>query len=105
MRAWDVAPTAHRHRVPGPHPRPSTSSRAFDTGLHHEEMPDEDHALPPAGGPCDLELRGETADQVIKAQDRHLREAVRAGDTAHEPAHEEMKGRWRRPLRAMGWYR
>ena len=57
------------------------------------------------GGPCDLELSGETADQVIKAQDCHLREAVRAGDTAHESAHEEMKGRWRRPLRAMGWYR
>ena len=25
------------------------------------------------GGPCDLELPGETADEVIKAQDRHLR--------------------------------
>ena len=57
------------------------------------------------GGPCDLELTGETADDVIKAQDRHLREAVRAGDTAHEPAHEAMKARWRRPLKAMGWYR
>lgn len=57
------------------------------------------------GGPCELALRGETADEVIKAQDRHLREAVRAGDTAHEPAHEEMKGRWRRPVAAMGWYR
>ena len=31
------------------------------------------------GGPCDLELRGETADDVIKAQDRHLKEAVKAG--------------------------
>ncbi len=28
------------------------------------------------GGPCDLALSGETADDVIKAQDRHLREAV-----------------------------
>ncbi len=28
------------------------------------------------GGPCDLGLSGETADEVIKAQDRHLREAV-----------------------------
>ena len=25
------------------------------------------------GGACDLELRGETADDVIKAQDQHLR--------------------------------
>ncbi|MBN1093024.1 hypothetical protein JKP75_10915 [Blastococcus sp. TML/M2B] len=57
------------------------------------------------GGPCDLELSGATADEVIKAQDRHLREAVAAGDSAHEAAHEEMKARWRRPLRAMGWYR
>jgi hypothetical protein len=57
------------------------------------------------GGPCDTALHGETADDVIKAQDRHLREAVRAGDAAHEPAHEDMKARWRHPVRAMGWYR
>ncbi|MDN4160321.1 hypothetical protein [Nocardioides abyssi] len=57
------------------------------------------------GGPCDLEHRGESADDVIKAQDRHLREAVRAGDTTHQQAHDDMKGRWRRPVRAMGWYR
>jgi hypothetical protein len=57
------------------------------------------------GGPCDLELSGETADDVIKAQDRHLREAVRAGDAAHGPAHESMKARWRHPVRSMGWYR
>ena len=35
------------------------------------------------GGPCGLRLRGETADEVIKAQDRHLREAVRSGDVTH----------------------
>ena len=57
------------------------------------------------GGPCDLTLSGETADDIIKAQDRHLGEAVRGGDAAHGPAHEEMKGRWRHPVRAMGWYR
>ena len=57
------------------------------------------------GGPCELEHRGETADEVIKAQDRHLRESVRAGDTAHEPAHEAMKGRWRHPIKGMGWYK
>ena len=32
------------------------------------------------GGACDLQLRGETADEVIMAQDKHLREAVAAGD-------------------------
>lgn len=57
------------------------------------------------GGPCSVEMRGETADDVIKLQDRHLREAVRGGDVAHEPAHAEMKARWRHPVRAMGWYR
>jgi hypothetical protein len=57
------------------------------------------------GGACDLALRGETADAVIKAQDRHLREAVAGGDTAHGPALEEMKGRWKHPLRGMGWYK
>ena len=33
------------------------------------------------GGPCGIELRGDTADDVIKLQDRHL------------------------PVRSMGWYR
>ena len=56
------------------------------------------------GGPCDLELRGATADEVIKLQDRHLREAAAGGDAAHAPAHEQMKARWRHPVRAMGWY-
>ena len=57
------------------------------------------------GGPCDHELRGETADEVIKAQDRHLKEAVADGDTSHEPARKDMKSRWKRPIAAMGWYR
>jgi hypothetical protein len=57
------------------------------------------------GGPCDLALRGETANDVIKAQDRHLRDAVAAGDQTHQQALTEMKGRWRNPLAGMGWYR
>lgn len=57
------------------------------------------------GGPCGLALEGATADEVIHAQDRHLREAVAAGDTAHEPALKEMKSRWRRPVSGLGWYR
>lgn len=57
------------------------------------------------GGPCDVEHRYETADEVIKAQDRHLKQAVSAGDTTHEPAHADMKGRWRHPKKSMGWYR
>ena len=57
------------------------------------------------GGTCDLAHHGTTADEVIKAQDRHLRDAVAGGDTAHEGALAAMKGRWRRPISGMGWYR
>jgi predicted small metal-binding protein len=57
------------------------------------------------GGACDLQLRGETADEVIKAQDRHLREVVGAGDTAHGAALRAMRGRWKHPVKGMGWYR
>jgi predicted small metal-binding protein len=57
------------------------------------------------GGPCGLEHRGESADDVIKAQDRHLKEAVQAGDATHQEARDAMKGRWRHPRKAMGWYR
>ena len=57
------------------------------------------------GGPCEHELRGDTADVVIKAQDRHLRDAVAGGDDAHAGALKEMKGRWKHPISGMGWYR
>lgn len=57
------------------------------------------------GGPCELSLSGETGDEVIKAQDHHLREVVAAGDTAHEAALRDMKGRWKNPIAGMGWYR
>ena len=57
------------------------------------------------GGACDLELTGSTADEVIKAQDRHLKDVVAAGDTAHEEALTAMKGRWKNPVKGMGWYR
>ena len=57
------------------------------------------------GGPCDLQLRGNTADEVIKAQDAHLKDVVETGDAAHEPALKAMKGRWRKPIAGMGWYR
>lgn len=57
------------------------------------------------GGPCEFALQGTTADEVIKAQDRHLKEAVAAGDATHESALKAMKGRWKRPVSGMGWYR
>jgi predicted small metal-binding protein len=57
------------------------------------------------GGPCELEHHGATADEVIKSQDRHLKEVVAGGDSAHEGALKDMKGRWKRPIAGMGWYR
>jgi hypothetical protein len=57
------------------------------------------------GGSCDLPLRGTSADEVIKAQDRHLRDVVAAGDDAHVQALEEMKGRWKKPISGLSWYR
>jgi hypothetical protein len=57
------------------------------------------------GGPCDHQHQGQAADEVIKAQDRHLKEMVAGGDTAHAPALKEMKGRWKHPISGMGWYR
>ena len=57
------------------------------------------------GGPCDVEHRGDTADEVINAQDRHLKEAEKAGDSPHQPARDAMKTRWRHPKKSLGWYR
>lgn len=57
------------------------------------------------GGPCDHQHHGDSADDVIKAQDRHLKDMVASGDTAHGPARDEMKGRWKHPIAGMGWYR
>lgn len=57
------------------------------------------------GGPCDHAHTGATADDVIKAQDKHLKELVDAGDEAHVPARNDMKGRWKHPIAGMGWYK
>ena len=57
------------------------------------------------GGPCDLALHGTTADEVIKAQDAHLKDMVARGDETHESALKDMKRRWRRPMSAMAWYK
>jgi hypothetical protein len=56
------------------------------------------------GGPCDTPFHGNTADEVIKAEDSHLKEEVARGDKMHESALKMMKGRWRNPIAGMGWY-
>ncbi|MDH5422364.1 MAG: hypothetical protein OEY55_11225 [Acidimicrobiia bacterium] len=57
------------------------------------------------GGACDLALTGESADEVIQAQDKHLKEIVAGGDTDHEAALKDMKGRWKNPIKGVGWYK
>jgi hypothetical protein len=57
------------------------------------------------GGPCDLEHHGETADDVINMQDKHLNEMVDGGDDTHRSALADMKGRWKRPISGMKWYK
>ena len=57
------------------------------------------------GGPCDLAFHGKTANDVIKAQDKHLKEVVAGGDEAHKGALKDMQGRWKNPMKGMGWYR
>lgn len=56
------------------------------------------------GGPCDMAFHGNTADEIIKQQDKHLKEAVANGDTTHEGALKDMQGRWKNPISGMGWY-
>ena len=57
------------------------------------------------GGPCDLALTGNTANDVIKAQDKHLKDMVASGDETHAGALKEMQGRWKNPIAGLGWYR
>lgn len=57
------------------------------------------------GGPCDYPHHGNTADEVIKAQDNHLKEMVAGGDETHEDAQKAMKDRWKHPISGMGWYK
>jgi hypothetical protein len=57
------------------------------------------------GGPCGTTHEAATADDIVKIQDRHLRDSVKSGDAVHESAHAAMKGRWRNPINGLGWYR
>ena len=56
------------------------------------------------GGPCDAPFHGNTGDEVINAQDSHLKEMVASGDQTHKSALKMMQGRWKNPLKGMGWY-
>ena len=57
------------------------------------------------GRPCDFVHQGKAPDEVIKAQDRHLKEIVDGGDEAHQVALREMKSRWKNPIAGLAWCR
>lgn len=56
------------------------------------------------GGPCDASFHGTKADEVIKAQDSHLKDMVAGGDASHESALKSMQRRWKNPVSGLGWY-
>jgi hypothetical protein len=56
------------------------------------------------GGACDIRFTADTADEIIKAQDSHLKEMVAGGDEAHRPALKAMEERWKNPQGGMEWY-
>jgi hypothetical protein len=56
------------------------------------------------GGPCDTAFQGNSADEVIKAEDAHLKEMSAKGDEAHAPAAERMSASWKHPVSGMKWY-
>jgi hypothetical protein len=56
------------------------------------------------GRPCDAPFHGKSADEVIKAEDSHLKKMVEEGDETHKSALKLMKDRWKNPIAGMGWY-
>lgn len=56
------------------------------------------------GGPCETMFHGNTADEVIKAEDKHLKEMVANGDETHRSALKMMQGRWKNPISGIKWY-
>lgn len=56
------------------------------------------------GGPCDFAFHANTADEVIKAEDKHLKEMVAKGDETHKETLKQMQGRWKNPFAGWGWY-
>lgn len=53
------------------------------------------------GGPCDIQFHGNTADEVIKAEDAHLKATEAKGDENHKEALKMMQVRWKNPLAGM----
>ena len=88
-----------------------SSTEGVQTALHPVRYTTDDEVMnmktmtcKQMGGPCDAAFHGNKADDVINAQDAHLKEMVARGDVTHEGGSKEMKGRWKNPIKGMGWY-
>ena len=57
------------------------------------------------GGPCDAPMRGNTADDVIKAGEQHIKDMVAKGDTAHAGPKKMMEEMRKNPASGMEWYK
>ena len=58
------------------------------------------------GGPCGSPAAGERRERRDQgAGSASEKGAVAGGDETHRVALDEMKGRWKRPIAGMGWYR
>ncbi|CAN5172154.1 hypothetical protein BH09PAT2_BH09PAT2_10780 [soil metagenome] len=56
------------------------------------------------GGPCDTAMQGNTADDVIKAGEKHIRDMVASDVTAHKEALDMMDAMRKNPQSGMEWY-
>jgi hypothetical protein len=56
------------------------------------------------GGPCDTKLTGNTADDVIKAGEQHIKDMMAKGDTSHKAANDMMMEMRKNPASGMDWY-
>jgi polyhydroxyalkanoate synthesis regulator phasin len=56
------------------------------------------------GGPCMAPIHGDTADDIIKGGEKHIRDMVAKGDMAHKEALKMMDDMRKNPAANMGWY-
>lgn len=56
------------------------------------------------GGPCDYAMHGNTADEVIKAGEQHIKDMVANGDESHKDAAQMMADMRANPTSGMEWY-
>ncbi len=56
------------------------------------------------GGPCEFAMHGNTADEVIKAGELHLKDMAAKGDESHKPAAQMMEDMRKNPASGMEWY-